>query len=49
LGIPATPIPVVKGYHQWHKKVFQSKGYSYRYKTELQARLLEEAERIDEE
>lgn len=47
LGIPATPIPVVRGYHQWHEKVFKSAGYSYRYKTELQARLLEEAERIE--
>ena len=46
LGIPATPIPVVRGYHQWHEKILRSKGYSYRYKTDLQARLLEEAERI---
>lgn len=46
LGIPATPIPVVRGYHQWHEKVFKSTGYSYQYKTELQARLLEESEKI---
>jgi len=45
LGIPATPIPVVRGYHQWHNKILISSGYGYNYKTEAQARLLEEAEK----
>jgi glycosyltransferase involved in cell wall biosynthesis len=46
LGIPAIPIPNVVGYHQWHQKLFKSSGYGYTYKTEAQARLLKEAEKI---